>query len=284
LTVAAGPTLLFSIDLEDVREDAPVGGHFEERVRVNTDRYLEWLAARGITCTFFVVGKVAQQHAALVRDILSAGHEVACHSNLHRSLDELDPDVFIEDTRSNLEHLAAAGATDVRGYRAPRFSMTAETSWAHEALAELGFEYSSSVLPARNPLFGWPEFGQPARLTGAGVLELPITVSRFGPVTMPPLGGVYLRLLPGMALRRAARRAASASPDGWVLSYLHPYDIDEEQERWAHVSLNGSRLMNRLMYYNRRSVFPKLDRLLGMGFTVTTYREAARRWRADDGV
>jgi hypothetical protein len=47
-----------------------------------------------------------------------------------------------------------------------------------------------------------------------------------------------------------------------VLSYLHPYDIDTDQERFMHPHLNNSKVLNWLMYVNRDEVFDRMEYLI----------------------
>ncbi|MFI5337101.1 MAG: polysaccharide deacetylase family protein [Opitutales bacterium] len=49
----------------------------------DTPRLLELLAAHGAQATFFVIGKNAAAHPALIRAIAMAGHEVAHHTQTH---------------------------------------------------------------------------------------------------------------------------------------------------------------------------------------------------------
>lgn len=244
------------------------GDRYRPRVPELTCRFMDWLEARGSRATFFVVGDVARAHADLVREVLRRGHEVACHSNHHIPLDRQTPDEFRRDVEAALDALSACGAERVRGYRAPTCSLTNDTRWAHDILAELGFTYSSSVLPARNPLYGWPGFGERPRRMPSGLVELPITVASFGPIRSPFAAGVYFRVLPFSLVSRAFRHALTVDP---IVGYFHPYDIDEEQEHFMHPGLNGSRFYNWLMYHNRSRLFARLDRVMAAGVTITTY-------------
>ncbi len=274
------PLYLFSVDVEDVRHMVPGGDRYVPRVPALTRRYLGWLDARGARATFFVVGDVARAHPDLVREVIARGHEVACHSDHHVPLDRQSPDEFRRDVESALEALAACGAERVAGYRAPTCSLTDATSWAHAILADLGFTYSSSVLPAANPLYGWPGFGDGARRMPSGIVEVPMTLASFGPLRCPFAAGVYFRVLPMPLLTRAFRRAAATDA---VVGYFHPYDIDTEQERFMHPGLGGRRLFNWLMYRNRERVFSRLDRVVASGVTITTYADHVSRL-ADAGV
>lgn len=262
---------LFGVDLEDVRLRVPRGARYADRVPAMTERYLDFLARHGARGTFFVVGDVARAHPELVRRIAGAGHEVACHSDLHLSLDRQTPAGFRDDLCRCLDALRAAGVDGVRGYRAPFFSLTERTRWAYPVLAELGFDYSSSVLPARSPLYGWPGFGQDAREVD-GIVEIPMTL--VPGLRVPGGGGVYFRVLPWPLLRRfllREQRAGRAVP-----GYLHPYDIDVRQERFTHPGFAPRSPGNWLMYANRGAVLERLERLARMGFAMQPYGGYAR--------
>ena len=268
-------TYLFSVDLEDVRLTIPNGERFRPRVEAMTGRYLDWLDRNGFRCTFFTVGEMARRYPALVREISQRGHEVACHSNKHIPLDQQTPDELRADVAAAISALNACGVDKVIGYRAPTFSLTAKTAWAYDVLKSLGIEYSSSVLPAQNPLYGWPEFGAKARRTASGVLEIPMTLTRIGPLRVPVGGGVYFRALPLRVIEWAFERSDDA-----VTGYFHPYDIDTESERFMHADIHDNRFYHWLMYFNRGSVFTKLDKLVERGLHVETYARYAARLAA----
>ena len=231
-------------------------------------RYLDWLDQVGSKCTFFVVGRTAEAYPDLVREIIHRGHEVGCHSHSHVPLTDLGERAFRSELERNIESLVKCGATEIAGFRAPTFSLIEATQWAYGVLKALKFRYSSSVLPARNPLFGWRGFQ--GERTIQGIQEIPVSVGFF-PFRVPFGGGVYFRCLPRMILNRLFDDAAARlSP---VIGYFHPYDIDVRQERFMHPHLGNSRLLNRLMYINRDEVFERLDRVLRSGFTIISYRE-----------
>lgn len=272
---------LFSVDLEDVRFRIPGGERYRPRVAATTELYLSFLGRHRAKGTFFVVGDLARAEPDLVRRIADEGHEIACHSDRHVPLDRQDPHSFREDLSRNLDALAAAGAKHVSGYRAPCFSLTKETGWAYEVLAELGFTYSSSVLPARNPLYGWPGFGTAPRTIG-GIVELPMTLLPYRLLPVPMAGGVYFRTLPGPILRRALRKRRDRGEA--VLGYLHPYDVDVEQEGFAHPGFRRGRFYDRLMRFNRGGVFARLETVRRLGFSFGPYGEHAARARRELGT
>ena len=183
----------------------------------------------------------------------------------------MTPGVFRDDLERNRDAiLAAAPAAAVTGFRAPVLSMVPATQWAYDVLGGLGFAYSSSVLAARNPLYGWPGFGAAPRRFG-GVLELPVTTGRFGPLVVPFAAGTYFRCLPAWWLVRRFRACARA--DRPVVGYFHPYDFDAAQEPVMNRGVRGNRLMNRLLFINRHRTLDRLNLTLREGFRIFPYRD-----------
>ncbi len=265
------PIFLFSLDLEDVRAGLADGERYCDRVEPNTRRYLQWLKMHNAQCTFFVVGEIARRYPELIRAIVADGHEVASHSDQHIPLTSMTPEQFKRDLSASLDAISRAGATNVKGFRAPIFSLVRRTQWAYPILREFGLTYSSSVLPAKNPLHGWEGFSESPIMTDSGVYEIPMTLGQFGPLKIPVGGGVYFRAMPMPWINSQFRAArGQALP---ILGYFHPYDIDSEQERFMHPGINNSRFFNFLMYCNRRSVFSRLDRVMNSGFRIVPYRE-----------
>jgi polysaccharide deacetylase family protein (PEP-CTERM system associated) len=252
---------LFSVDVEDIRFGMADGLKYKERVSANVHKYFDWLNQHDFKCTFFVVGDVAEAYPSLIKEISSEGHEIACHMHRHVSLDILSRETFKEGLESNIRALRRAGAANIEGFRAPIFSLMPSTSWAYDVLKELGFSYSSSVLPAKNPFYGWEEFGKRPKMT----------VEKFGPLNIPIAGGVYFRAFPEILIRRWVKNYLKS--DIPLLGYFHPYDIDTEQEHFMHPEINDSKFYNFLMYYNRKNVFKRLDAIIDMGFTVCPYAE-----------
>jgi polysaccharide deacetylase family protein (PEP-CTERM system associated) len=265
---------LFSIDLEDVRSMIPDGHRYVERVPANTERILAFLERHGARCTFFTVGDVARRYPELLARIAAAGHEIACHGSDHVPLDRLGPQGFRDDLRRALDDLARAGAAEVWGFRAPVMSLTARTPWAHEVLAEFGFRYSSSIVPAGSALYAWPDFPDRCVRTASGVWEIPVSVLG-GRRGVPFLSGVYFRLLPFAVVQAGFRRTLRAGRP--AAGYLHPYDVDTEQERFMHPELGDSHVLNRLMYWGRGHVCNRLERLFREAAHVMPYAEYVDR-------
>ena len=262
---------LFSVDLEDVRDMIDNGMQYKEAVVSNTFKYLAWLSKHKFKATFFVVGRTAQAFPSLIKEIADSGHEIALHSHNHIHITKLTPEEFKADIAANINAIQKAGITTVKGFRAPTFSLVEQSKWAYKILRSAGIEYSSSVIPNANPLFGWQNFGGEQMIEG--VYEIPMNVGN-KPFSVPFGGGVYFRVLPVQLSLQLFKNAAKKQQP--VLGYFHPYDVDTEQVHFMHPHLNNSKLLNKLMYINRSKVFNRLNRVIDLGFEVVRYDDYYR--------
>ena len=189
-------------------------------------RLLELCGRHEVKSTFFVLGSVAEAKPGIVRAIHAAGHEVASHGYGHQSVRSMTPAEFREDLRRARDVLEGITGEKVVSYRAPSFSVTAETlGWFYEALEEAGIRCSSSVFPGRTFLYGiagFPERVHYPVVNGrqAGVLEIPMPRVRL----MGRDLGLYVRLFPAWFLRRRMERDNRRGQP--VTLYVHPREID----------------------------------------------------------
>jgi polysaccharide deacetylase family protein (PEP-CTERM system associated) len=260
---------LFSVDLEDVRFLIDNGLNYAERVPLMTEKYLSFLDEHFCKTTFFVVGDVAKAYPELINRIIQKGHEIACHTNKHIPLVNMNIKTFQKDIAENMKILYDAGVKSIYGFRAPMFSITEKTLWVYKALVDLGFVYSSSVLPAKSPLFGWPEFGRNVRLMENKIWELPISLFKSSAVSFPYAGGIYFRLLPFFVTKNLAKKAWKKNQP--VIGYAHPYDIDQAQEHFMHPGISNNKVYNKLMYINRGTLLKKAEKIVSMGGKIIPY-------------
>lgn len=261
------PALTFTLDLEDHRDrrDAPA------RYPAITRELLPWLAELGVRGTFFVVGEVAAAAPALICEVAAAGHEVALHSYDHKPLTMITPARFRDDTLRGRALLEDLTGQPISGYRAPVFSLTPASRWAVAILAELGFSYSSSVLAAPHPLYGYAGLPSAPFQWPEGLLELPAPLARLGPWRLPYLGGFYLRYLP-LPLIQWLRARAPRDELPWT--YCHPYDFDVDE---AFTPMRDAALwVSLLLWCRRRGTRLKLARLLADGCAPPFATQIAR--------
>lgn len=231
-----------SVDVEDYYHTeafadrvSPAGwAKFPSRVLDNTLRVLELFERKGVHGTFFLLGKVVEENPSLVREVINAGHEVACHSYKHQCVWRLTPAEFREDTRRAVRLIEDAGGQAVAGYRAPTFSVVNRTLWALEILLEEGFSYDASVFPIHHDVYGIPEAPRfPFEWTwanGRSLVEIPSTTVRAFGRNLPVGGGGYLRILPVWYTRWGLDRVRRVDRNP-VSMYFHPWEIDPGQPR-----------------------------------------------------
>jgi polysaccharide deacetylase family protein (PEP-CTERM system associated) len=244
--------LIFTLDLED-----HLGTYARDaRFAVNAAKVLDLLDSLQIRGTFFIVGRVAESHPELVRDVAGRGHEIGCHSYDHLPIEMETPATFALKLTKAKNLLEQVGGQRVAGYRAPYFSLTAATTWATAVIGEAGFDYSSSILPAPNPLYGFAGAPREPFRWPNGLLEFPVPVASFLGAWLPFLGGVYFRYLPWRMICGAMRRMP---PEILQWTYFHPYDFDvAEPFAWMP---RTSLATNLICWLRRGTTYPRMAHL-----------------------
>ncbi len=256
-----------TVDLEDYFHVSAYAGRvrleewdsYPSRVAANTDRLLGLLAEHNCLATFFVLGWVAEKKPEVVARVAAAGHEIACHSLLHRRIFDLTPQEFREDTRRAKAVIEDATGKQVVGYRAPSFSVIKKSLWALEILAEEGFQYDSSIFPVEHPSYGIPDAPRTPYWidTPSGrILEFPMPTLSIGSMRSPIGGGAYLRLLPYRYTRWSIRHL-NEHKNFPVCVYIHPWELDPAQPR-----MGGSLSARARHYFGLRGTEAKLRKLV----------------------
>jgi polysaccharide deacetylase family protein (PEP-CTERM system associated) len=201
------------------------------RVEQNMERLFESFARHRVRGTFFFLGWVAERFPGLVRQAVSLGHELGCHSYWHRLVYRLSPNEFREDTKRAKGAVEDATGIQVLGYRAPSFSFVKGTEWAGEILSELGFRYDSSVCPVNHDLYRNPNAPRvPHRIAGGALWEFPVATVSMSGHNLPVGGGGYMRILPYGYTRWGLARLNYKERLRTII-YVHPWEIDPEQPR-----------------------------------------------------
>lgn len=224
------------------------------------DILIEEMATYEIHSTCFIVGTVAQKHPQMVKKLHAAGHEIASHSMHHRLVHSLTPEEFEEDTRESCEVLENLTGEKVRGYRAPSWSVKKETlSWFYPVLHKLGIDYSSSVFPVANYLYGIDGVSMQPHIIKLPMHqrmhEIPCSVSSLWGKKFGFSGGFYFRLFPSWFIKRAAGQLNHKGLP--VVYYLHPREIDINQD-----TLELPLFEKFIHYWGINGTLPKLQTLM----------------------
>jgi len=202
----------------------------------NVDRILALFEQHHARATFFVLGWIAERYPEVVRRIVASGHELASHGYAHLRATDQTPEEFLTDIVRARKILEDIAGVDVRGYRAPSFSIGSANPWAFDCIAKAGYRYSSSVYPVKHDHYGSPDAPRFPYRSRDGLVEIPITTARVWGRNLPAGGGGYFRLAP-YALSRWAIRTLNEREGRPAMFYFHPWEIDPEQPRIRQAGL-----------------------------------------------
>ncbi|SKA21242.1 polysaccharide deacetylase family protein, PEP-CTERM locus subfamily [Trichlorobacter thiogenes] len=242
------------------------------RVAQNVEKIVALLEQNQIKATFFMLGSVAKAIPELAPMIVAKGHEIASHGYSHTLLTDMDKQQFLDELRRTEQVLIEQTGKRPVGYRAPQWSVSPETPWVDELLAESGYLYDSS----RNPL---PFVGDaaapryPYRIdTPCGSLwEVPPLVTKTSLVSLPTGGGWGFRLFPlGLISATIEAYMRDAAP---AVLYLHPREIDPDGPR-----LQLPLFKRFLAYGMRTDATSRLANLL-QRYCFMTLEEMVRQWQ-----
>ena len=263
---AAAITNVMSVDVEDYFQV----GAFEHtiarqdwerwpcRVEANVERILALFETCQVKATFFTLGWIAERYPAVVRNIVDHGHELASHGYGHQRASHLTQVEFRADVSRAKGLLEDVGGVQVKGYRAPSFSIGHQNLWALDVLAETAHRYSSSIYPIAHDHYGMPEAPRfPYRPDQCpSLLELPPTTVHWHGRNLPAAGGGYFRLFPYAASRWLIKRVNHVDQRP-AMFYFHPWEVDPGQPR-----ITGAPLKSRFRHYvNLARMEAKLARL-----------------------
>ena len=262
-----------TIDVEDWFHPELVRRHLDStspksRAYESIRPILELLNRYEVKATFFILGDVAKESPGLVRQIYEGGHEVGCHGMSHRMLDDLGEKEFkreLEDFGGLIREIL--GDIEIKGFRAPTFSLHQKTKWALPILRDFGYLYDASLFPIKlfgNRLYGVDQaphfpyrvcFENPCEEDPNSPLwEFPAAVVSLGRLKIPVSGGFYLRVFPVWFFTWALKRMNQEGPFN---IYLHPWECDIHTPR---VSL--PLISKWITYYGMNPMISKLEGLL----------------------
>jgi peptidoglycan/xylan/chitin deacetylase (PgdA/CDA1 family) len=275
-------------------------------------RILEFLGARGLKITFFIVGQDAalDKNRATLASIAAAGHEIGNHSFRHEpwlhlyTVEELDTEL-----RQAEDAIEAATGVRPRGFRGPGFSLSGATL---ETLYRRGYDYDATVFPnllnplaraylfstskltaeesrQRSALFGtWRDALRPVRpfrwnLPDGRLLEIPVTTLPGLKVPMHLSYLIYLarfsRLAARVYLRFALGLCGLTGTSPSIL--LHPLDFMGREDCPELAFFPGMNLARE----RKMAIVAELFDILASRREIVTMAEHARRAAASgDGL
>lgn len=255
-----------TVDVEDYFQVSAFEKHIPKedwagipcRVEANVDKILDLFDQKDIKATFFTLGWIAERYPAMVREIVSNGHELASHGWEHIRVTNQEIADFKDDITKTRTLLEDISGQPIRGYRAASYSIGAKNLWALDVLAEAGYEYSSSIVPISHDLYGMPEAPRFAFQAANGrLLEIPITTITMAKRNINCGGGGWFRLFPYSFTRWALNNVNNKEEQSCIF-YFHPWEIDPQQPRQKGI---GAKTRFR-HYLNLHKMYGRLERLL----------------------
>lgn len=253
----------FTVDLEDwyqgLEIDSSAWQGYEDRIESATSNLLALLDDYHVQATFFILGYVAERHPGLVRQIAALGHEIGSHGCSHKFLYRLSPVQLKQELQRCRKILEDITGDKVESFRAPFFSITKDSIWALEILAQEGFLYDSSIFPVHNYRYGLPSAPNvPFQISfgsNGAIQEFPISTIKIGKINFPFSGGAYFRIFPYQLSRYCIRRVNQRQIP--VMFYIHPWELDPD-----HPRIRLPKRISITHYANLDTTKKKLEKLL----------------------
>lgn len=246
----------FTVDLEDwyqgIGIPAEHWNNYEKRIRVGHDKLMKLLSKQKVKATFFVLGKIIEEHPDIIREIIDEGHEVGCHTYTHQALYDMNPTSFRAELKTCAELIAAFGLR-YTGFKAPFFSVDHRSFWALDVLAEEGFQYDASIYPGDSKRTGIVGYRKDLHQLENNLWEMPASIFKLLHFDVG-LGGAFFRILPYAYFRKKFKEIARKRD---TIFYIHPWELDPEHPYLPKVA----KRIRYPHYFNLKSTEGKLERL-----------------------
>jgi len=238
------------------------------RLDLGVRKFLDILDESNTKATCFILGYAAVRHPHIIKMIAERGHEIACHGWDHKLISKQSPAEFQRETEDSVKAITDITGKEIKGYRASNFTIVKTTLWALKILAEMGFQYDSSIFPIKRSRYGISAFPRnPVRIDlddELEIIEFPLPTMRICGYNLPVGGGGYLRLYPYRLTKWAISKLNQDGIPATV--YIHPWELDPDQPRIKKVITLKKRMMH---YCQLESTEKKLRNLL-RDFRFTT--------------
>lgn len=194
------------------------------------DEYMTILDRHGIKCTLFTVGDLADQISDRLKPHIENGHALALHSYTHVAPMTEPLERFREGTRRAKARMKELFGIDVKGFRAPCFSIDKARL---KVLKELGFSYDSSHLdyrPARHTveldLQNFQRINEDVFRDG-DFYEFGLSKEKVFGKPFPISGGGYVRLSNWGFIKTLISNYIRKHD--YYVFYLHPFELTRQK-------------------------------------------------------
>ena len=227
------------------------------------DKIIDWLNHHDTYATFFVVGELLEYEPEILDKIIENGHEIGFHTMHHTRLDTLNFKEKFEDEIKIFDKITSGKS---KGFRAPTFSLNESTNWLIDVLESNGYQYDSSVVPAKTSMYGLPNAKKrPYQISSkslecedpkAIITEFPIMITKFLGKKIPAGGGFYVRTLPEKIVENAIKDYEKNNIPATF--YIHSWELTPEYMPKIKLSAKD----NFITYHNLEKTLSKMSKIL----------------------
>lgn len=269
---------VFTMDMEPFTDTECIqysGATVDDDMLDGLDEYIKILENNGIKATLFVMSEAAEKIKDKLKKYVSHGHKIALHGKEHIAPMLQSVDEFREKIASAKSRLESTFGVQVKGYRAPCFSLDNERL---NILRELGFKYDSSRFDfSQHRHFADINVSDFEKLTDNvyrkdGFYEFGVPYERWCGFKIPVSGGGYVRMGNWTFCKTVLHQYLKHND--YYVFYLHPFEVSKHRAPYI------PQLKGYDKYYLRTGVksFPhKIENIIAMlkasGYEFVTFEE-----------
>ena len=227
------------------------------------DKIIDWLNDNETYATFFVVGELLEYEPEIFDKIIENGHEIGFHTMYHTRLDTKNFRKKFEEEIKIFDKMTLGKS---KGFRAPTFSLNESSKWLIDVLEENGYEYDSSIVPAKTSMYGLPNAEiKPYKISSKSlesedpegiITEFPILTTKFLGKKIPAGGGFYVRTLPEKIVMNAIKDYEKNNMPATF--YIHSWELTPEYMPKIKLSVKD----NFITYHNIEKTLVKMSKIL----------------------
>ena len=227
------------------------------------DKIIDWLNHYDTYATFFVVGELLEYEPEILDKIIENGHEIGFHTMYHTRLDTKNFRKKFEEEIKIFDKMTLGKS---KGFRAPTFSLNESSKWLIDVLEENGYEYDSSIVPAKTSMYGLPNAEiKPYKISSKSlesedpegiITEFPILTTKFLGKKIPAGGGFYVRTLPEKIVMNAIKDYEKNNMPATF--YIHSWELTPEYMPRIKLSVKD----NFITYHNIEKTMSKMTKIL----------------------
>ena len=259
---------LLGIDFEDwfhpeLIQNVLTNEEKKPKVIEGIDKIIDWLNDNETYATFFVVGELLEYEPEIFDKIIENGHEIGFHTMYHTRLDTKNFRKKFEEEIKIFDKMTLGKS---KGFRAPTFSLNESSKWLIDVLEENGYEYDSSIVPAKTSMYGLPNAEiKPYKISSKSlesedpegiITEFPILTTKFLGKKIPAGGGFYVRTLPEKIVKNAIKDYEKNNMPATF--YIHSWELTPEYMPRIKLSVKD----NFITYHNIEKTLVKMSKIL----------------------